>query len=145
MPRPGASVSLGPAGLSKPLIRFLRITLSLVLLTAGALHLLRPALFLPAMPDYIPWHSFWVAFTGLAEIAAAIGLWLPRLARVTAGLLMIFFVAILPAHLHVAQNDIPMFGLDNPWLWVRIPFQAVFLAGAWILWRQPLAATGDRP
>ena len=44
-------------------------------------------------------------------------------------------VVILPAHFHVALHDIPMFGLRNPWLWIRIPFQAVFIVWAWRLSR----------
>jgi uncharacterized membrane protein len=113
----------------------LRAGLSLILLGAGLLHLVRPDLLLPAMPGYIPWHAFWIAFTGLIEIAAAIGLWIPPVARLTALCLVVYFVAILPAHFHVAMNDIPMLGLQNPWLWVRIPFQLVFIVWAWRLSR----------
>jgi uncharacterized membrane protein len=112
-----------------------RALLSAILLSVGVLHLVRPDLFLPAMPGYIPGHGFWVAFTGVAEIAAAVGLWIPRLARVTAFCLVVYFLAILPAHFHVAIHDIPMFGLRNPWLWIRIPFQAVFIVWAWRLRR----------
>ena len=113
----------------------LRTGLSLILLGAGTTHLVRPDLLLPAMPDYIPWHAFWIVFTGLIEIAAAIGLWVRRAARITALLLMGYFVVILPAHFHVALHDIPMFGLRNPWLWIRIPLQAVFIVWAWRLSR----------
>jgi uncharacterized membrane protein len=115
--------------------RTLRAGLSLILLVAGITHLVRPDLLLPAMPDYIPWHAFWIAFTGWIEIAAAIGLWVRKAARITALCLVAYFVAILPAHFHVALHDIPMFGLRNPWLWVRIPFQAVFIVWAWRLSR----------
>ena len=110
-----------------------RAGLSIILFVAGVTHLVRPDLFLPAMPDYIPWHGFWIAFTGVLEIAAAIGLWIRPVARITALCLVAYFVALLPAHFHVALHDIPMFGLQNPWLWVRIPFQAVFIVWAWRL------------
>ena len=36
----------------------------------GGCPILVNELFLPAMPPYVPWHGFWVAFTGVAEIAA---------------------------------------------------------------------------
>jgi uncharacterized membrane protein len=123
-------MKLDSSGARRP---FLRSAMTIVLFVAGLTHLVRPDLYLPAMPDYIPWHSFWVAFTGWLEIAAAIGLWLPRLGDLTALCLVVYFIAILPAHFHVAQNDIPMFGLRNPWLWIRIPFQAVFIVWAWRL------------
>ena len=92
-----------------------------------------PAVFLPSMPPWIPSPAFWIAVTGGLEMAAAFGLWMPTLRRVTSLCLVLYFVAILPAHFHVALNDIPMFGLRNPWLWIRIPFQAVFIAAAWTL------------
>lgn len=113
--------------------RLVRLWLTAVLVVAAIVHWVAPEVFLPSVPPSIPRHGFVVAFTGLLELAAAIGLWVPRLRRATGVCLSLYFVAILPAHFHVAMNDIPMFGLRNPWLWIRIPFQAVFIAAAWIL------------
>ncbi len=116
-----------------PLRKLVRLWLTGVLVVAAGVHTFAPEFFLPSMPPAIPHHGFWVAFTGLLELLAAIGLWIPRLRRLTGFCLAVYFVAILPAHFHVAMNDIPMFGLRNPWLWIRIPFQAVFIAAAWNL------------
>ena len=112
--------------------RAIRVWLSCVLLAAAGVHFVAPEFFSPSMPPAIPFHDFWIAFTGLLELLAAVGLWLPSLRRATSYCLMVYFVAILPAHFYVAMNDIPMFGLRNPWLWIRIPFQAVFIGAAWI-------------
>jgi uncharacterized membrane protein len=105
----------------------LRAGLSLIRFAAGVTHLVRPDLLLPAMLDYIPWHACWIAVTGLIEIAAAIGLWIRRVARISAFGLMAYFVAILPARFHVALHDIPRVALRSPWLWIRIPSQALFI------------------
>ena len=126
----------------RPFRRLVRLWLTTVLVVAAIVHWLAPEVFLPSMPPAIPSHEFFVAFTGLLELLAAIGLWVPRLRRLTGICLSLYFVAILPAHFHVAMNDIPMFGLRNPWLWIRIPFQAVFIAAAWILREADDVATG---
>ena len=77
---------------------------------------------------YLPWHRELILLTGGLELAAAVGLGTRRFRRTTAWWLIAYFVAILPAHFHVAINRVPMFGVDDPlWLWGRIPFQAVFL------------------
>ena len=115
--------------------------MSLILAVAGATHLAAPELFRPAMPPYIPWHDFWILFTGIAEILAVLGLWIGPLVRPTSRLLALYFVAILPAHFHVALNDIPMFGLTQPWLWLRVPLQGLFVAWAWLLGEPPRSST----
>ena len=59
----------------------LRFVLSTILALAGVVHLVNPALFLPAMPPWIPWHEPLILLTGILEIAAAVGLWIKPLAR----------------------------------------------------------------
>ena len=125
-----------------PFRRLVRLWLTAVLAVAAIVHWVAPEVFLPSMPPAIPAHAFWVAFTGLLEMLAAVGLWVPALRRTTSLCLVVYFVAILPAHFHVAMNDIPMFGLRNPWLWIRIPFQAVFIAAAWTLREEDDVTTG---
>ncbi|MFO0888395.1 MAG: DoxX family protein [Isosphaeraceae bacterium] len=114
-----------------------RAVLSVILATAGAVHLLRPEIFLPAMPPYIPCHRAMILLTGVLELAAAAGLWVPYLRTLAAWCLVAYFVAILPAHVHVSRNAIPMFGIRSPaLLWARTAFQAAFVAAAWSLTRQ---------
>ena len=100
-------------------------------------HLVRPAVFLPAMPPYIPWHWELIYLTGALELLAAAGLWIPAIQRLTAWCLVAYFIAILPAHIHVACNGIAMFGIRDPaLLWGRLVFQAVFVAAAYRLTRK---------
>lgn len=114
--------------------RPLRLVLSLILAVAGMVHLGYPALFLPAMPPWIPWHQPLILLTGALEIAAAAGLWIKPLARLSAWCLVAYFIAILPAHYHVATNSIPMFGISSPsLLWGRLAFQSAFIYAAYRL------------
>jgi uncharacterized membrane protein len=118
----------------------IRLILSVILGTAGVVHLVRPEVFLPAMPPYVPWHRPVILLTGVLELAAAAGLWIPRIARFTAWCLVVYFVAILPAHFHVAIHGIAMFGINDPaLLWGRAAFQAVFIGAAYWLARKGAA------
>ncbi len=116
----------------------IRGVMSGILAVAGVVHLIAPNVFMPAMPPYLPWHLTIIYVTGVLELAAALGLWVPRLRRLTAWCLVAYFVAILPAHVHVAWNGIEMFGIRDPvLLWGRLVFQAVFVAAAYRLtWKE---------
>lgn len=120
-------------GLSRK-TRLARLFLTLVLVVAAIGHFARPDLLRPAMPPFLPWPDGLIFVTGVLEIAGAAGLWSNRLRRPAAWCLVAYFLAILPAHFHVAINAVPMFGIADPlWLWLRIPFQAVFVAAAWLI------------
>ena len=107
---------------------------SIITGVAGIVHIVAPSVFMPAMPPYIPFHLEWIYITGVLELMASIGLWIPRLKRLTAWSLSAYFIAILPAHLHVAIHKIPMFGIDQPaLLWGRVLFQSVFIYGSYWL------------
>ena len=89
-------------------------------------------LFIKAMPPYIPYHLECIYFTGWLEIAFALGLSRKNLRHVTSKLLVAYFIAILPAHIHVSVNQIEMFGVSSPiLLWGRTLFQVVFIYWAY--------------
>jgi uncharacterized membrane protein len=56
------------------------------------------------------------------------------LRRIAGWGLVALLIAIFPANLHMAMNDVPMPGRPpNPTLnWLRLPFQLVFIL--WALW-----------
>ncbi len=84
------------------------------------------------IPDFIPYKTEMVYLTGLAEIAAAIGLLIPRYKVLTGWLLMLFFVLLLPANINAAINHINYQQVtpdgDGPaYLWFRVPLQVFFI------------------
>ena len=125
----------------------LRAGLTIVLVAAAVTHLVRPEVFRPAMPPYLPVQDALIALTGWIELAFAVALWWGSRRRLVGRLLALYFLALLPAHLHVSIHDIEMFGLRNPWLWWRTVGQSVFVAWALLL-AGPLGRTpgpgGDR-
>lgn len=101
---------------------------------AGVNHFAHPDFYMPMMPPYVPWHRSMVYLSGLAEVLLGIGVLVPRTRQMAAWGLIALLIAILPANLHVALNDVPLFGAEKGlgmWNWVRLPFQAVLIAWAW--------------
>jgi len=88
------------------------------------------------LPRIIPFKKEIVYLTGFIEIAAAIGLLIPQLRHITSILLIIFFIAILPANIHAAINKVDYQkgtneGNDEKYLWFRIPLQLFFIGWVW--------------
>jgi uncharacterized membrane protein len=66
----------------------MRWGMALALVFTGLDHLFVPQRYLPMMPEFVPWHREIVFFTGICEIAGALGLLVGRL-RALAGLMLV--------------------------------------------------------
>ena len=95
---------------------FWRVLLAIFYLLAGIAHLRAPSGFLAITPGWVPYPEYAVAFTGLAEIAGAIGLMVPRL-RYAAGIgLALYALCVWPANIHHMINNIEVGGqLASMW------------------------------
>lgn len=105
----------------------------------GVLHFVADDLFVQMIPPFLPWPLGLVWASGVFEIALALAL-VPEGTRRLAGFgLVALYVAVFPANLYMAQVNLQMRGLPSfiaqPSafaLWLRLPFQAGFIA--WALW-----------
>jgi len=84
------------------------------------------------LPTFVPYKTEVVYLTGLIEIAAAVGLIIPRLRSLTAWLLIAFFILVLPANIyaalqHVDYQNATFDGQGPGYLWFRIPLQLFFI------------------
>lgn len=116
---------------------FWRIALACVMVAAGVLHFLYTDAYVSVMPAYLPWHRELVLLSGTLEIAGGLGLLLPA-TRGLAGLgLIALYVAVLPANINMAVNNIQPVSITVPLalLWLRIPLQGVFIYWAWAVSR----------
>lgn len=90
------------------------------------------------IPDFIPGKMFWVYFTGILEIASAVGLLLPSLRELTAWLLIVFFVLIFIANINSSKKNINIFKADftgpgMDYLYKeRIPMQVILIVWTWL-------------
>jgi uncharacterized membrane protein len=111
-----------------------RWVLTATFLVAGVLHVLAPAPFLDITPAWVPFAPVVIALTGLAEIAGAVGLMIPRLRRAAGIGLALYAACVFPANIQHAISDL---GLAEPVLgWAyhgpRLLFQPVIVW--WALW-----------
>jgi uncharacterized membrane protein len=82
-------------------------------------------------PRWVPWPRAMVFFTGLCEIAGAIGLVIPMTRRAAGIALILFFIAVLPANIHAARAGITLRRRPPTPLWLRVPMQVLFIFLAW--------------
>lgn len=112
---------------------------------AGVNHFLNPDFYVQIMPPYLPWHLELVYLSGIAEIVCGIGVLIPQTRVMAAWATIALLIAVFPANIHVAVNDVPMAGQTEGagvLAWVRLPFQLLFIAWAWWYTREDTPAQG---
>jgi uncharacterized membrane protein len=110
------------------------LLLCLILIAAGLVHLLDPFSFINGIPSFIPFKLEVIFWTGILEFILAVGLILPKSRSLTSKITAFYFFLLLPIHLYVSWNVIPMFGISDPViLWFRTLFQFVFIWWAYSL------------
>jgi len=119
--------------------RIFRVIAGVSMITVGILHFASPSGFVKIVPSWLPAPLFLVHLSGFFEIAGGIGLFPRRFHRAAAWGLIALYVAVFPANINMAVNDIQPDGAHIPvaLLWLRLPFQAAFIALAWWLSRSP--------
>ena len=114
--------------------RILRWLMGLAMIGAGANHFVSPEFYVQIMPPYLPWHLPLVWISGVAEILLGVLLLIPKTRQLASWGLVALLVAVFPANLHMALNDVMIDGAPAApaWaLWLRLPLQAVLIAWAW--------------
>ena len=114
--------------------RILLYVMAAFYVVAGVMHFARPEFYVAIMPPYLPWHLELVYLSGVAEILCGVGLLIPQTRVLAAWATIALLIAVFPANIHVALNNVPMAGsTEGAGLlnWIRLPFQFVFMAWAW--------------
>jgi uncharacterized membrane protein len=108
----------------------LRLALALMFLLTASAHWgsRRPDL-VRMVPPQFPHPEFLVTLTGIAEIAGAAGLVIPRLAPWAASGLALLLILVFPANVHAANQALTIGGRPVPRVALRALMQILFLAG----------------
>lgn len=114
-----------------------RIAMSAMLLFTAIGHFVFTKGMSMMLPDFVPFKTEAVYLTGVIEIAAAIGLFIPSVRVLTAWLLIAFFICMLPANIYasIKQVDFQKGTFDGhglTYLWFRIPLQFLFIAWTYL-------------
>ena len=101
---------------------------------AGLMHFVQEESFTAIVPPFIPFPKLIVWTTGLMELVFAILLILPRYRKLAGFLLAPFLLAVLPANIHMAMNNIPFgeMSATPTTLWLRVALQFPLILS--ILW-----------
>ena len=88
------------------------------------------------IPEQIPFKLEIVYATGIIECMGAVGLCIPSFRVLTAWLLIVFFVCILPANIYAALKHVDyqqgtLAGPGVAYLWFRVPLQVFFIGWIW--------------
>jgi uncharacterized membrane protein len=99
-------------------------------IAAGVGHFVRPEFYEKMMPPYLPWPAGLIFISGVAEVAGGVGLGF-RFSRRAAGWgLIALLIVVFPANIYMLQHP-EAFHIPLWVLWVRLPFQGVFMAWVW--------------
>jgi uncharacterized membrane protein len=117
------------------------VVLALFLLS-GTIHLVRPEVFTPIVPDLLPAHRLIVYLSGVAELACAAGLVWRRTRRLAGLASAALLVAVFPANVTMAVDAWRSWddGGHSGWYvvgtLVRLPLQLPLI---WWVWRVAFA------
>ena len=102
-----------------------------MLTTTGVLHLVVPASFDAIVPRSLPGTPrFWTLASGIAELAAASAVAVPRTRRLGATAAAGLFVAVLPANVKMARDWSDRPAALRAVVWGRLPLQVPLVAWA---------------
>ena len=111
-----------------------KILLAVAMVGVGVLHFVRPKPFIRIVPASLPNPRALVLVSGFFEVAGGLGLLLPATQTFAAWGLVALYIAVFPANVNMAIKKIPLAPgrpISPYLLWLRLPFQAVFILWAW--------------
>jgi uncharacterized membrane protein len=110
-----------------------RAALAVMLIVTGISHFTSTDLMVEMMPDFLPAKREIVYFTGICELLAVFGLLWDKTSKLTAAMLIIFFIAILPANIIGSIKQVNLGGMENGvmYLLFRVPLQILFIFWAY--------------
>ena len=100
-------------------------------LVSGAVHLVKPDVYEPLMPSWVPAHRKVIVWSGVAEVLCAAGLALPRTRRAAGLASAALLVGVFPGNLHMAVDALR--GDNRPLqaaCLARLPLQLPLIRGA---------------
>jgi len=118
---------------TKERVRFVvRVMAALAMIGVGVDHFVAPDFFVRIVPRVLPAPLVLVWVSGFFEALGGLGLLIPRVRRAAGIGLVALYIAVFPANINMCIH--PELGGSIPlWaLWLRLPFQLVFIALA--LW-----------
>ena len=108
---------------------FLIIISSIFYVIVGIKHFIEPEYFLSIVPPYLPYHLELVYVSGLFEVLFGILILLPKYRYYGAIGLILLLIAVFPANIYLAQNEIAQeaIGATHEIAIWRLPIQGILI------------------
>jgi uncharacterized membrane protein len=121
--------------MAAPLSRDAKIVVG-AFLVSGAVHLVKPEVYEPLMPSWLPAHREVILASGAAEIAGALGMLFPPTRRLAGLASAALLVGVYPGNIKMAvdaarSRNVPL----KVAAYARLPLQFPMISGAWRTWR----------
>src|SRR3954463_8048059 len=92
---------------------------------SGAVHLVRPEVYEPLMPSWVPAHREVILWSGVAELACAAGLAVPATRRPAGTASAVLLVGVFPGNVKMALDSLKTRSTAfKVAAWARLPLQA---------------------
>ena len=119
-----------------PLIKFkdnARMATGVAFIFIGISHFVMPEKYLEMMPPVLPAPVFLIYLSGFFEFLGGVGLIIPRTQKLAAAGLILLLLAVFPANIYVALNNVQLGGFMNyaVYQWLRLPMQFVLIGWIW--------------
>ena len=111
--------------------RAARILLGVALIGQGINHFIAVDFMVKMIPPYLPEPLLLVQLSGVAEILLGALVFVPRWRRLAGFGIVALLFAVFPANLQMALHPEQWPDLPEAALWIRLPFQLVFLYWTW--------------
>lgn len=121
----------------------LRAVLGLLLVLAGIVHFINPAMYAPMIPNGLPKDTINYG-AGALEVLLGIGVFVPRFRWWSTLGILLLMIVFLPVHVIDYFREVPAIG-SKAAAAIRIPVQFVLIGWAWWVHRSsaPTSAAGE--
>jgi uncharacterized membrane protein len=111
--------------------RILTLVFGVIMIVAGAIHFVSPAVYLSFFPDHWP-QKLLIYGSGIVEIIVGLCTLIPRYSRFGTLGIFVLMLAFLPLHVIDVFKENPVVG-SKLIAYIRLPFQFVLIAWAWFI------------
>lgn len=102
-------------------------------IAAGIMHFKRPWFYYKITPPMLKSIQKPInIIVGIAEILGGIGLLIPATQSAAAWGIILLLIAVFPANIYMLMDEKASMGMEKWKLWLRLPFQFLFLT--WAYW-----------
>ena len=114
--------------------KILTLVFGIIMIIAGVMHFISPAVYLPFFPNQWPQEAI-IYGSGIIEILVGLCTLIPRYSRFGTLGIFILMLVFLPLHVIDVFKENPVVG-SKLVAYIRLPFQFVLIAWAWFILKE---------